>query len=253
MIYILFLGITFFVLAIVFYQWQYFMVFSPTYHRKDELDERFEMLVIHADDKAILEGAVYTPLNPHATLLFFGGRSHDSVGLINKLSLSFPHARIITFNYRSYGKSTGKLSEKNIFEDALLVAQRVQKNYGDFYLLGFSLGSSIASYVASKHRIKGVFLVGVYDSVAAIAKKKLGFDLAWLLRYRFDNTQFACTINAPTYVFVSNSDTTTYIENAREIKKYYKNLVFYIELDNLHHKEILWDSQVIDKINEVMQ
>jgi pimeloyl-ACP methyl ester carboxylesterase len=182
--------------------------------------------------------------------LFFTGRGYDCVGLIKKLSLRFPHARIVAFNYRSFGKSGGKLSEKNIFSDTLLMAKKVQKNYGDFYILGFSLGSSVASYVASKHKVKGLFLVGVYDSVAGVAKRKFGVDLSMFFRYKFDNTKFVKNIDSPTYVFVSKSDTTTYIETARALKGYFKNLVYYVELENLSHDDLLWDKSVVEKINK---
>jgi len=252
MFYILFLIFTFIILVFAFYQWQFFMIFSPTYYRKDKLNENFEMLSIITDDDIELEGVVFTPEKENATILFFAGRSHDSVGLIKRLSCTFKHSKIITFNYRSYGKSGGKLSEKLIFKDALLVAQKVKENFGAFYILGFSLGSSVASYVASKDYGQAVFLVGIYDSVAGIAKRKFGFDISLAFRYKFNNILLAKEIEIPTYIFVSNSDTTTYIQNARVVKEHYKNLVYYIELDNLHHKDILWADEVVNKINEVI-
>ena len=252
MIYILFLFFTLLVLFIAFYQWQYFLIFSPTYYRKDELDADFEMLGTKVDADVELEGVVYEPNGAKATILFFAGRSHDSVGFIKRLSQRFPHFRIITFNYRSYGKSQGVIDEKNILEDSLKIAKIIQKNYGNFYLLGFSLGSSVASYVASKHKSKGVFLIGVYDSVAGVAKVKYNINLSWLLRYKFDNTKVVKNIDAPTYVFVSKADTITYIQNSREMKKYYKNLVYYVEFEDLTHKELFWDERVIKKICEVV-
>ncbi|NPA60065.1 MAG: alpha/beta hydrolase [Epsilonproteobacteria bacterium] len=252
MIYIIFLLFTFGVLFVAFYQWQYFMIFSPTYYREDELEDGYEILAINVDKNIELEGVVYEPNNAKATLLFFGGRSHDSVGLIKKLSNKFPTTRIITFNYRSYGKSNGVINEKNIFQDSLEIAKIIQKNYGDFYILGFSLGSSVASFVASKHRCSGVFLVGVYDSVAGIGKVKYGVDLSWISRYKFNNTKIVTNIDAKTYVFVSKADKTTYIQNSRNIKKYYKNLTYYVEFEDLTHKELLWNDMVVKKINEVL-
>ncbi|MEA3331532.1 MAG: alpha/beta hydrolase [Campylobacterota bacterium] len=252
MIYIAFLFFTLLILLFGLYQWQYFMVFSPTYYREGELEDGFEILSITTDDGVELEGVVYEPKNPSATLLFFAGRSHDSVGLIKKLSLSFPHARVITFNYRSYGRSEGVVNEKNIFTDGLKIAELVQKNYGDFYILGFSIGSSVTSFVASKIESKGVFLVGSFDSISSLAKEKHGVNLSWLLRYKFDNTKFVDSITAKTYLFVSRDDEITYIENSRKLKNHVKNLAFYEEFDNLTHKELLWNDKVINKINGVI-
>ncbi len=259
MIYTIFILITFIILAFVFYEIQYHLLFSPTHYRDGELDESFELLSIKTDDGVELEGVVYTPTEmyrrlatPHATLLFFAGRSHDSVGLIKRLSRSYPHTRIITFNYRSYGKSEGVINEKNMLNDGLKVAEIVKKNYGEFYLLGFSIGSSVASFVASKMDVLGVFLVGPFDSIALLAKEKYGLKLCWILRYKFDKTEMVKDIDSKTYLFASKDDEITYIKNARNLKSHVKNLALYKELDSLTHKELLWDSEVIDEINAVL-
>ncbi|MCD6190925.1 MAG: alpha/beta hydrolase [Sulfurimonas sp.] len=260
MIYIAFLFFTFLVLAFAFYQWQHFMIFSPTYHRDSDLGSECEILSLTTDDGVELEGVVYEPKNFTNTILFFAGRSHDAVGLIKKLSFNYPNVRIITFNYRSYGRSGGTISEKNILSDALFIAQIIQKNYGDFYVFGYSLGSNIASYVASKKSSLGVFLVGSFDSIASIAKEKFVnrgsfpmMNLSSIFRYKLRTREYVENIDAKVYIFVSKSDETTYIQNARNLKNHVKNLAYYEELDNLSHKELLWDSKVIDTINGVLK
>ncbi len=128
MIYIAFLLFTFLIILFALYQWQYFLIFSPRYFRDSELSSNCEILSIITDDGVELEGVVYEPSDAKNTLLFFGGREHDSVGLIDRLALNFKDSRIITFNYRSYGRSAGVVNEKNILNDALKIAEIVQKN-----------------------------------------------------------------------------------------------------------------------------
>jgi len=250
MIYLAFLIFTFLILLVVFYQWQYFMIFSPTYYREEGLPEHTHMLSILSEDDKELEGVIYSPQAFKNTLLFFAGRSHDSVGLINKLAQTYPKSQIITFNYRSYGKSEGVVNEKRILADGLKIAELVEKNYGEYYLLGFSLGSSVAAYIASKQKVKGLFLVGAFDSIASLAKKKFKFSM--FLRYKFPTEIFVAEVEAPTYLFASENDEVTYLYNARRLKNRVKNLVYYVELGNLNHKEILWDKQVTSKIREVI-
>jgi pimeloyl-ACP methyl ester carboxylesterase len=254
MIYIAFFIFTFFILFFAFYQWQYFMVFSPTYIKERTLCDTCQLLEIETKDGVKLEGAVYEPSNAVQTLLVFVGRSHDAVALINKLSQTYPTCRVVTFNYRGYGRSEGSVNEKNLLQDGLMIAALVQKHYGDFYLLGFSLGSNIAAYVATKHKTEALFLVGAFDSMYDIAKErfaKLSFLLKFL-RYKFPTSEYVQQVSAATYLFVSRDDETISLENARNLKKHIKNLVFYEELDGLLHKELLWDERVIKKINEVM-
>ena len=259
MIYIAFLIFTFAVLFLAFYQWQFYMIFSPTYHREGELCEKCSLLSMKTDDGVELEGAIYEPLNAKSTLLIFVGRSHDAVGIINRLSTTYPNTRVLAFNYRSYGKSEGKISEQNMYDDGVKIAQLVQKNYGDLYLLGYSIGSSVASYVATSQKLKALFLIGAFDSIASLAKSKFvdrGFipmiDLSSVFRYKFRTGVYLKSVEAETYLFVSRADEITYIQNARELKTKIKNLELYMELDGLNHKEILWDERVTEKINGVI-
>lgn len=252
MIYIAFLFLTFLILALAFYQWQYHMIFSPTYYRDETLFENCEILSINTDDGIELEGAIYEPQNEKNTLLVFVGRSHDGVAIVNRLSLCYPNTRVVVFNYRSYGKSEGIANEKNILKDGLKIAQIIQKNYGDFYILGFSLGASVGAYVASKSSIKGLFLVGAFDSIASLGKSKFKVRLSMITRYKFPTYLYVKDVNSLTHLFVSKDDETTYIQNARQLRNHIKNLGAYMELDGLSHKEILWDEKVAKKINELM-
>jgi pimeloyl-ACP methyl ester carboxylesterase len=259
MIYIAFLVFTFLILFIAFYQWQYFMIFSPVYYRDEKLCDACGVLSVRSEDGVELEGAVYEPSNANATLLVFVGRSHDAVGLINKLAQNYAQTRVIAFNYRSYGKSQGKINEQNLMNDALHIAKLVQKNYGSFSILGYSLGSSVAAYVASKQKVEKLFLVGAFDSIANLAKTKFVdrsfmpyINLTNIFRYKFRTIEYVQSVDAPSYLFVSKDDEVTYIDNARVLKNKIKNLAIYKELDMLDHKELLWDDEVIKTINKAL-
>jgi len=255
MIYIAFMIFTLIVLFIAFYQWQYFMIFAPTYIKERRLCDTCELLSIKTDDGVYLEGAVYEPENAVATLLVFVGRSHDGVALIRRLSDVYKDVRVIVFNYRGYGKSDGVANEKNILKDGLKIAQLVQKHYGDFYLLGFSLGSNIAAFVAKEKRVKALFLVGAFDSLTALSKKKYPklCCIELLLRYKFPTDKYLQNVIAKTYLFVSKDDEMIPLQNAQNLRKSVKNLAFYREFNGLSHKELLWDSKITNKINEVMK
>lgn len=232
------------------------MIFSPVHYREEKLVASCELLSLFTDDDVELEGVLCSPENISSTLLIFVGRSHDGVALINRFSKLYPNTRVIIFNYRSYGKSGGRINENNIFSDALKITDLVKKNYGSLSVLGFSLGSSVAAYVASKRSIESLFLVGAFDSIALLTKSKYKsalFGLNLLHRYKFKTMDFVKSVHCDTYLFVSQDDEMTYIENARNLKKKIKNMKYYVELKDLSHKEILWDKEVVQKINEVLE
>jgi len=250
--YISFILITLIILSFAFYKIQYLMFFKPTYKRRENLGDEFEFLSVMTDDGVELEGIVHSPDDAKETLLFFVGINHDAVGLMPKLAHSYKNTRVIAFNYRGYGKSGGRPSEKEIFLDALLVTQKVKKNYGSIYVVGFSLGSSIAAYVASKESLKAVFLIAPFDTLAKLTKRKHGFCLSWVLRYKYDNISFVKDIQADTYVYASKSDEVIYISNTRSLVTYVTNLKSYIEYDDLKHGELLWHPKMIKQIDGVI-
>lgn len=250
--YIAFALITLGVLVFAFYQIQYFLFFTPTYKRRENLGDEFNFLSITADDGVELEGIVYEPSEPRSTLLFFVGRDHDAVGIMPKLASSYKDSRIVAFNYRSYGKSGGKVSEKNLFLDALLITKKVKKYYGKMYLGGFSLGSSIALYVASKVDVKASFIMSPFDTLANLTKETHGIIFARFLRYKYDNTSFVEHIESDTYIFASKADEVIYIKNTRSLIPHVKNLSSYSEYEDLSHAELLWHPKMLRDINGVM-
>ena len=244
----------------LFLRWQHSMIFSPVCYRESHLNEMCKLLSLETSDKVELEGVVYEPKVVKSTIIYFGGRSQDAVGLIEPLSKNFSDFRIVTFNYRSYGKSEGKVNEKNIFNDALEVTNLVKKEYGDFYLVGFSLGSSVAAFVGSQIKTSSIFLLGAFDSMASLALKKYFFTtlfnethLEVLLKYSFRTKEHVQSIDELIHLFVSKNDQVTYIDNARNLKAHIPNLGLYIEYDDLDHKDILWDFRVIEKMKEQMK
>lgn len=258
MIYIAFILLTLLVFFIAFYQWQYFMIFTPTYKRDAQLVEHCEMLYVKTEDDVTLEGVVFNPPEAVATVLFFSGRSQDAVGLIKKISIYYPKVRIITFNYRSYGLSEGVASEKNILEDGLTIYEKVKKNYGELYVVGFSLGSSVAAYVGSKVECLGVMLLGSFDSLESIVKQKfamsglrLPFNVKKILRYKFDNIEYVKQIRSKVYLFSSIDDEITYIQNARNLQRNIANLELVREYEGLTHKDLLWHDDLTTTLNRV--
>jgi len=95
-------------------------------------------------------------------------------------------------NYRGYGASEGSPSERALFADALLVLdalrERPDVDPARVALVGRSLGSGVATYVAANRPVAGVALVSPYDSVTALARRQFPWlPIELLLRHPFDS------------------------------------------------------------------
>ena len=252
MIAIIFLLLTLLILMFFLYQVQYFFIFDPKKHRREMLDERYTPLEIRVEDGTLLEGIEFTPEHFSHTIFYLGGRSQDSVALIHKLVFSLENYRIVTFDYRGYGDSKGTPNEQNLYGDALYIAQKLQERYGNFSLIGFSLGSSVAAYVASKIKVENLFLFGGFDSVFNIIKYKLPWLPSFLIRYKFDTALHVSHVEVPTYLVSSKDDDIVPIKNAHNLKNSIKNLVEVEELSSYNHDEILFSQQSVNLVKRVL-
>ncbi|MDD2357812.1 MAG: alpha/beta fold hydrolase [Thiovulaceae bacterium] len=214
------------------------------------MDERYTPLEIQAEDGTTLEGMEFTPEHFSHTIFYLGGRSQDSVALIHRLAFALENNRIVTFNYRGYGNSQGTPSEQNVYEDAAYIAEKLKERYGNFSIVGFSLGSSVAAYVASKIKVEKLFLLGGFDSVFHIIKNKIPLLPSFLIRYKFDTALHVSSVEAPTYLVSSKDDNIVPIKNANNLKISIKNLTEFKELSSYNHDEILFSQESVNLIKK---
>ena len=88
---------------------------------------------------------------------------------------------MVMFDYRGYGSSDGSPSEKNCYQDAShvylwLLENGYQKD--QIIVLGESIGSGVATYIADKHEIKYLVLKNGFTSIAEVFQ-----NFAWILQY----------------------------------------------------------------------
>jgi len=238
----------------ILYWFEEKMLFSPVYYREDEMlhtfPSPFRALELAVDADVILEGMLYEPISFKQTVLYFGGKEQDSVGLLVKLAQHYPHTRFVTFNYRGYGKSGGKPSQDFLYQDALAIFDYTQTHFGVDGVMGYSLGSSVASYLCSKRESPWLVLIAAFDSIKELALHHYKMHFSFLARHPFNTRFHVQNIKAPLYLFVSLDDVVVPIHNARNLSENVKNLVLYKEFSGYNHDEILFSDEVVTSLKE---
>jgi uncharacterized protein len=114
-------------------------------------------------------------------------------------------------NYRGYGGSEGKPSERSLFADALLVfdglARRPDVDRSRIVLVGRSLGSAVAVHVAAERPVAGLVLVSPFESMVEVGRRHYPWlPVKLLLRHPFDARARASAITAPLLAIVGERD-----------------------------------------------
>ena len=133
-----------------------------------------------AEDDTRLHGWYCSHPTPVAHVLFCHGNAGnltDRAALMQQLHDQHRVA-VLMFDYRGYGRSEGKPSEKGVMQDARAarawLAQRANVVEQDIVLMGRSLGGAVAIDLAAQDGARGLILESTFTSLPDVASR-----LAW--------------------------------------------------------------------------
>ncbi len=105
--------------------------------------------------------------------------------------------------WRKHRKADGG----RVVRDAVALYDMVQKRHSKIVVVGRSLGSGVAAYLASLRTVERLVLVTPFDSVEAVAAEQFRFfPVRWLLRDRYESSKYVQSVSAPTLIVVAARD-----------------------------------------------
>ena len=163
-------------------------------------------------DGAVLEGWSASPIaGPiEGTLLYFGGRNENVAWVAGMASFN-PGWAIHAFNYRGFGASTGRASERRAKSDARAIHDAVAAGAApaDLAIVGRSLGTAVALALARETRPARLVLMSPFESVPDVLRTRpFGRALTGLVTQRFACADLAAAHDGATLVLLAGSDTS---------------------------------------------
>ena len=133
-------------------------------------------------------------LHPHASrpVIYFGGNAEGIQNRREMLDRLLPDRPVYLVSYRGYGASGGQPSEAALLGDALALFDEVRSRHPDqpIAVIGSSLGTGVASYVASQRPVSQLVLIAPFDSLTAVAQVHYPvLPVRWIMRDRFDSIE----------------------------------------------------------------
>jgi pimeloyl-ACP methyl ester carboxylesterase len=168
-----------------------------------------------------LEGWVLNQGQPGA-LIYFGGNSEDITANIPQFDELLSNYAVYLINYRGYGRSSGSPSEAGLFSDALAIYDQLQSQHSSISLMGRSLGSGVAVYLASVRKIDHLFLLTPFDSITKVAHTHYPyFPTRYLIKDRFESTTYAASVNAPVTIVTAGHDEIIPVQHTENLRDHF--------------------------------
>ena len=212
------------IIVVMLYFFQEKLIFLPTQLPQNysfSFSQSFDEVFLTATDGAVLNGLHFKLEKSRGTILYFHGNAGDLSRWGNVVTffvdLGFD---VIVMDYRTYGKSTGTLSEKALFSDAQMFYDYALDHYPEenIILYGRSLGTGIAAKMAAENQPKQLILESPYYSLQDLAKKRFPFlPVKWLLKYQLLTHEFIQLVRCPISIFHGTEDTVVPYESGERL------------------------------------
>jgi len=140
-------------------------------------------------------------------LLYFGGNAEAVAFNALDFTRALPDYSVYLVNYRGYGGSSGRANEQALYSDALSIYDQLSSQHSSIGVIGRSLGSGIASYLAAKRNISHLVLVTPFDSIEAVAQAQFPiYPMTYLLRDKYDSAARSKDIKAKVLLVIAEHD-----------------------------------------------
>lgn len=180
------------------------LMYFPEVTRVDATQTNFQI----AADGITLKGWLLNEGQPGA-VIYYGGNAESIEKMRAGFSRWFPRSSVYLLSYRGFGANEGEPSQAALFADALAIYDQVRVRQPDapIVVIGRSLGSGVASYVASRRSLAGLVLVTPFDSMVAVAQAHYRWlPVGRLLQDRYESTRYVARYTGPALVVRAGRD-----------------------------------------------
>ncbi|MDB4292507.1 alpha/beta hydrolase [Maribacter sp.] len=190
------------------------------YHYSFQTD--FEELHLTAEDGAVLNGLHFKAENPKGIILYNHGNAGelDSWGNWGETLVQRYSYDVVLWDYRGYGKSTGKRRQALMLDDGQLFYNYCKGFFSEdsITVYGRSLGGFFASHVTKKNNPKKLILESTPTSLLEVAQESYPFiPSKWLLKFRFQNNKNITEIPIPTFIIHGTDDDLIPFEHGQRL------------------------------------
>ena len=219
----------------------------------------FEEFFLEAKDGAQLNAIHFKVANPKGVILYFHGNAGDLSrwGIITSEFTKYQYD-VIVMDYRTYGKSFGKLNEKNLYADAQLFYDYTKERFqeSEIILYGRSLGTSFATRLAAENNPNLLILEAPFYNLKSVAKRKFPYlPVGLLTKYHFMSNEYIQSVQCKTVIIHGAKDQVVPFSSG---KKLFENTNprtdnLFIEIPEGEHNNLSKFNEYIKVIDQLLK
>ncbi|MGB3074576.1 MAG: alpha/beta hydrolase [Chitinophagales bacterium] len=224
---------------------QPYLIFRPEKLKDDyvfNLKVSFQELNTHAADGTKLNGILLQPEAKKGIIIYFHGnwKNLDNYLPFTKKFTDLGFSVLLP-DYRSYGKSEGRLTEQLFFSDTehwyriavnICAAEKI-------FIYGRSLGTAAATYLAAHQPCRQLILETPFANMYDIGRRYgMLFPDGNYLRFSFRTDVLIQSVKIPILILHGNKDEVVSIKSGKKLKQFLKERDQFVVIENGRHKNL---------------
>jgi pimeloyl-ACP methyl ester carboxylesterase len=232
-------------LSILAYFLQERFIFKPEKLKQDfqfRYDVPFKEYFFDIEPGVRINGLHFFRENPSGLLLYFHGNTRSIKGWA-KYAKDFYRYNydVVLVDYRGFGKSTGKRSEREMLNDMQVVYDTLLKEYPEDHMIlyGRSMGSGFASKLASDNKPRYLILDAPYYSFLKVVERFLPMlPVRVVLRFHLRTDRWIGRANCHTYILHGTKDWLIPIRHSENLQKINPHKITLIRIHGGGHNNL---------------
>lgn len=206
-------------------------------------EERFYEMTDGTQLNALLFPSQHSAKPRRGLVLYFHGNA-DNLDRWGRMHRDFTERGYDFFcmDYRGYGKSSGKVNEKDFYADAFQMYQHLtHENYApnEIIIYGRSLGSAVASHLAARVKAKMLVLETPFDNMKNLFKDQMRLlNIPLRMSYNFANDEHIQKVSYPILVLHGTRDLIVPYQTAERLCNYLKQSDEFVTIEGGRHKDL---------------
>lgn len=211
---------------------------------------------INSEDTISLVNFLSTDTLTKGTVLYFHGNKRNISWYARFIPYFTRHGyEVLMIDYPGYGKSTGKLTEKKLYDWALKVYELARQRFGtdSIIIYGKSMGTGIAAQLASVRNCRRLILeTPYYDFPSVISHYLPIYPVRWMLHYQLPTHEYLEKTNAPVTIFQGTKDRLVTYSNAVRLKPLLKTSDEFVTIKGGGHNNLFTFNILTSKLDSLL-
>lgn len=220
-------------------------------------DAPFDELFFDVEPGVRINGLHFKVKDPLGLVLYFHGNSRSIKGWAKYARDFYRYGYdVVLVDYRGFGKSTGRRSEKDMLSDMQFVYMTLANKYHENHIIvyGRSIGSGFAAKIASDNKPRYLILDAPYFSFRKAVERFLPIlPVRFVLRYHLRTDKWITRVNCHTYILHGTRDWLLPISNSEKLQALNPRKITLIRIHGGGHNNLPTFPEYHNFIRDILQ